>query len=71
MHRVFRLLVYADGGGSAAEYGLVTGLIAIVIIMVVASTGDAMGAYFNYIGSELRNALPFVYQAPVSTADRT
>jgi pilus assembly protein Flp/PilA len=47
-----------DSGSSAAEYGLVASLVAIVVITGVIFAGNMMGGFFNYIGSEVTNAIP-------------
>ena len=47
-----------DGGASALEYGLVVGLIALVIIAGLALAGNTLSQLFNFIGSELSNVTP-------------
>ena len=51
-------IIKTDRGDSAAEYGFVAGLVAIMIITGTVFVGGKMGVFFNYIGSELSNALP-------------
>ena len=46
-----------DFAASAAEYGLVASLIAIVIVSGIALVGNVAGLMFNYIGSEVSNTL--------------
>jgi pilus assembly protein Flp/PilA len=53
----WRFLV-EDSGASALEYGLVVGLIALVIIAGLALAGNTLSQLFNYIGSELSNVTP-------------
>ena len=60
MYRKFLKFLVTDRGGSAAEYALVTGLIGIAVIVGVVYAGDVMGMMFNYIGSELSNAVPLL-----------
>lgn len=60
MYRKFQVFLFTDRGGSAAEYALVTGLIGIAVIVGVVYAGDTMSAMFNYIGSELSNAVPLL-----------
>ena len=53
------LIFFADdGGASALEYGLVVGLIALVIIAGLALAGNTLSQLFNFIGSELSNVTP-------------
>ena len=47
-----------DSGASALEYGLVVGLIALVIIAGLALAGNTLSALFNFIGSEISNVTP-------------
>jgi pilus assembly protein Flp/PilA len=45
-------------GASALEYGLVVGLIALVIIAGLGLAGGTLSNLFNYIGAELSNVTP-------------
>jgi pilus assembly protein Flp/PilA len=47
-----------DSGASALEYGLVVGLIALVIIAGLALAGNTLSHLFNAIGSEVSNITP-------------
>jgi pilus assembly protein Flp/PilA len=47
-----------DSGASALEYGLVVGLIALVIIAGLGLAGGTLSNLFNYIGHELSNVTP-------------
>jgi pilus assembly protein Flp/PilA len=47
-----------ESGASALEYGLVVGLIALVIIAGLALAGNTLSQLFNFIGSELSNVTP-------------
>ena len=47
-----------EGGASALEYGLVVGLIALVIIAGLALAGNTLSQLFNFVGSELSNVTP-------------
>jgi pilus assembly protein Flp/PilA len=51
-------LMFDDSGASALEYGLVVGLIALVIIAGLALAGNTLSALFNFIGSDLSNITP-------------
>ncbi|HYO36373.1 MAG TPA: Flp family type IVb pilin [Geodermatophilus sp.] len=43
----------AEKGATAVEYGLMVGLIAVVIITVVATLGDQLAALFQNVSDEL------------------
>jgi pilus assembly protein Flp/PilA len=47
-----------ESGASALEYGLVVGLIALVIIAGLGLAGNTLSKLFNFIGSELSNVTP-------------
>ena len=47
-----------EDGASALEYGLVVGLIALVIIAGLGLAGGTLSNLFNYIGHELSNVTP-------------
>jgi pilus assembly protein Flp/PilA len=47
-----------EAAASALEYGLVVGLIALVIIAGLALAGKNLSALFNLIGSEVSNITP-------------
>ena len=47
-----------ETGASALEYGLVVGLIALVIIAGLGLAGNTLSRLFNFIGSELSNVTP-------------
>jgi pilus assembly protein Flp/PilA len=51
-------LMYDEVGASALEYGLVVGLIALVIIAGLGLAGGTLSNLFNYIGAELSNVTP-------------
>ena len=57
MFRIFRKLRKNDDGATAIEYGLIAGLISIVIITTVTMVGSRLEAVFNFIGSTLDTAL--------------
>ncbi|USX45689.1 Flp family type IVb pilin [Dietzia kunjamensis] len=42
-----------DRGATAVEYGLMVGLIAVVIIAIVATLGDQLAALFQNVSDEL------------------
>jgi pilus assembly protein Flp/PilA len=60
MLRFFRKLRKDENGATAIEYGLIAGLISVVIIGAVTLVGSTLSALFTYIaGSEgLGKALP-------------
>ena len=51
-------LLRNEEGASALEYGLVVGLIALVIIAGLGLAGNTLSHLFNFIGSELSNVTP-------------
>ena len=53
MLRFFRKLRKDENGATAIEYGLIAGLISVVIITAVTLVGSRLEAVFNYIGSTL------------------
>lgn len=57
MFRIFRKLRKNEDGATAIEYGLIAGLISIVIITTVTMVGSRLEAVFNFIGSTLDTAL--------------
>ena len=57
MLRFFRKLRKDESGATAIEYGLIAGLISVVIIGVVITAGEELNRVFAYIGSTLDGAL--------------
>ncbi|HEX4914589.1 MAG TPA: Flp family type IVb pilin [Vicinamibacterales bacterium] len=53
MFRILRRLRKDEEGATAIEYGLVAGLISIVIITTITMVGSKLTAVFNTIGSTL------------------
>jgi pilus assembly protein Flp/PilA len=53
MLRFFRKLRKDENGATAIEYGLIAGLISVVIIGVVTFVGNELTDVFQYIGSTL------------------
>jgi pilus assembly protein Flp/PilA len=49
-------LVREDDGATAIEYGLIAGLVAVVVIGALAMTGDSLQAIFYSIGESLQIA---------------
>jgi pilus assembly protein Flp/PilA len=58
MYCILVQILKEDAGSSAAEYGLVTGLIAIVVITGILFAGNSVGGFINYIGNQVSSALP-------------
>ena len=58
MSSLFLRLIKDRSGASALEYGLVVGLIALVIIAGLALAGNTLSGLFNFIGSEISNITP-------------
>ena len=58
MFRIFRRLRKDEDGATAIEYGLVAGIISIVIITTITMAGSKLEAVFSFIGSTLDDPLP-------------
>ena len=58
MFRLFRRLRKNEYGATAIEYGLVAGLISIVIISTITMVGSKLEGVFYYIGSTLEGVVP-------------
>jgi pilus assembly protein Flp/PilA len=58
MLRLIRKLRKDENGATAIEYGLIAGLISVVIITAVTLVGSELSNVFDYIGSELGKAVP-------------
>ena len=52
---LFKKLLFDENGASAVEYGLIVGLIAVVIIVAVSSLGKELKAVFENIVAKLKN----------------
>lgn len=57
MLRFFRKLRKDENGATAIEYGLIAGLISVVIITAVTTVGSNLEAVFDFIGTTLEGAL--------------
>jgi len=57
MLRFFRRLRKDENGATAIEYGLIAGLISVVIITAVTIAGSRLNEVFSYIGDSL-NTVP-------------
>jgi pilus assembly protein Flp/PilA len=57
MLRFFRRLRKDENGATAIEYGLIAGLISIVIITTITMVGSKLENVFNFIGTTLDSAL--------------
>lgn len=51
-------LVREDKGATAVEYGLIVGLIAVIIIGAVALLGTTLSGMFNGVTTELGGVVP-------------
>jgi pilus assembly protein Flp/PilA len=49
-------LLREDDGATAIEYGLIAGLVAVVVIGALAMTGDSLETIFHTIGDSLQLA---------------
>ena len=57
MFRILRRLRKNEDGATAIEYGLIAGLISIVIVTTVTMVGSKLQNVFYYIGSTLDSGL--------------
>jgi pilus assembly protein Flp/PilA len=57
MFRIFRRLRKDEDGATAIEYGLVAGIISLVIITTITMAGSKLEAVFSFIGSTLDDPL--------------
>ena len=57
MFRFVRKLRKDELGATAIEYGLVAGLISLVIVTTITMVGSKLTAVFNYIGTTLQGSL--------------
>ncbi|MBX9741260.1 MAG: Flp family type IVb pilin [Beijerinckiaceae bacterium] len=53
MHNLVRRFLANESGATAIEYGLIAGLIAVVIIASVKLVGERIDAKFNIIANNL------------------
>jgi pilus assembly protein Flp/PilA len=56
MFETFKKLIQDESGATAIEYGLLAGLISIVIIVAVTSAGEALDLIFTTVATTLQNA---------------
>ena len=56
MFRIFRRLRKNEDGATAIEYGLIAGLISVVIITTITLVGSELQNVFYFIGSTLNGA---------------
>jgi len=57
MLRLLSKLRKDDSGATAIEYGLVAGLISMVIVTTITMVGSKLTNVFNYIGTTLQTSL--------------
>ena len=58
MKKLFSRFANDESGATAIEYGLIAGLIGVVIIAAVTSVGTSISAKFNSVSSALTPAAP-------------
>lgn len=58
LDRIFSRFVQDESGATAIEYGLIAGLVAVVIITAVTLVGTNLTAIFNAIAAALGTATP-------------
>ena len=51
--QIFKQFIKDEAGATAIEYGLIAGLIAVVIITAVGTVGNKVSASFNKVGNAL------------------
>jgi len=54
MKNIFSRFAHDESGATAIEYGLIAGLIGVVIIAAVTTVGTTINAKFTEIGSALK-----------------
>jgi len=57
MFRILRKLRKDELGATAIEYGLVAGLISLVIVTTITMVGSKLTNVFNYLGTTLQGSL--------------
>ena len=57
MLRFFRRLRKDENGATAIEYGLIAGLISVVIITAVTLVGTTLSQVFDHVGTTLQSVL--------------
>ena len=60
----FRSLVRDEKGATAVEYGLIVGLIAVVLVVAVAALSGALGTMFDDITTVLEGTKPTLPTTP-------
>jgi pilus assembly protein Flp/PilA len=58
MKNLLSRFVNDESGVTAIEYGLIAGLISVVIILAVTAIGTELQAVFNYIATSLAGVVP-------------
>jgi pilus assembly protein Flp/PilA len=58
MRTFFQMLKTDRKGATAIEYGLIAGLIAVVLVAAVGTLGTDLGGLFSGIGTKLTSATP-------------
>ena len=56
MKKFIKRFIREEDGVTAIEYGLIAGLIAVVIIVAITLVGTNLNKIFNYIGVEVGKA---------------
>ena len=55
--RFLTKLLKDESGATAIEYGLIAGLISVVIVVAVGAVGEALTGTFEYIAEQLTGAV--------------
>ena len=53
MRNIFKRLLSEEGGATAIEYGLIAGLIAVVVIGALTLTGTSLNSVFTTVAGKL------------------
>jgi pilus assembly protein Flp/PilA len=57
MTKLFRAWLKSEDGATAIEYGLIAGLISIVIVTIITTVGSDLIAVFTEVSSGLQSAV--------------
>ncbi|WP_310630948.1 MULTISPECIES: Flp family type IVb pilin [unclassified Paraburkholderia] len=58
MNKLVKLFAQSEEGVTALEYGLIAGLIAVVIAASASSLGTQLSSVFTYITNQLTTSVP-------------
>ncbi|MEJ8476202.1 Flp family type IVb pilin [Roseibium algae] len=58
MKNLFARFANDESGATAIEYGMIAGLISVVIVATLVTIGTDLGAVFTNVSTELKKAVP-------------